>query len=430
MARIEFIGEGLQTTQLAPPVDPYLNVDAGTMSPFEHGEVFVLDDGGEADLDLGNYERFMDITLSRDNNLTTGKIYQAVIERERRGDYLGKTVQVVPHITDAIQDWIEMVAKRPVDGKSGVPHVCVIELGGTVGDIESAPFVEALRQFFIRVGDANICNVHVSLVPVIGAVGEQKTKPTQHSVQVLRSLGISPTLIACRSAEPLEEGVRQKLALFCNVPPSNVLSLHDVSNIWRVPLLMQEQVVHELLCKRLGLTEFGKLDLSAWKTNLADRWDSLVEPVKITLIGKYTNLSDAYLSVLKSLQHACMEARVKLVLSWVEAASLEPEAKEKTPELYESSWQKLREADGILVPGGFGSRGVEGKILAANYARVNKKPYLGICLGMQIAVIEFARNVLGLKESNSTEFDPATPHPAVVFMPEISTSHKGGDHCG
>ncbi|KAG2488432.1 hypothetical protein HYH03_012939 [Edaphochlamys debaryana] len=396
------------------------------MSPFEHGEVFVLDDGGEADLDLGNYERFMDVTLGKDNNITTGKIYQTVIERERRGDYLGKTVQVVPHITDAIQDWIQRVAARPVDGKEGVPHVCVIELGGTVGDIESAPFVEALRQFCIRVGDANICNVHVSLVPVIGVVGEQKTKPTQHSVQVLRSLGIVPTLIACRSSIPLEESVRSKLALFCNVPEGNVLSLHDVSNIWRVPLLMQEQNVHKMLCAKLGLADADKLDLGDWKLNIADRWDSLVEPVKITLIGKYTNLSDAYLSVIKSLQHACMAARVKLQLEWVEAASLEPEGKAADPALYEASWRKVADADGILVPGGFGHRGVEGKILAANYARVNKKPYLGICLGMQIAVIEFARNVLGLKDANSTEFVPATPHPAVVFMPEISTTHKGG----
>ncbi|GIL87264.1 hypothetical protein Vretimale_1778 [Volvox reticuliferus] len=407
-------------------IDPYLNVDAGTMSPFEHGEVFVLDDGGEADLDLGNYERFLDITLTRDSNITTGKIYQAVIERERRGDYLGKTVQVVPHITDAIQDWIQRVAAQPVDGKAGVPHVCVIELGGTVGDIESAPFVEALRQFCIRVGDNNICNVHVSLVPVIGVVGEQKTKPTQHSVQVLRSLGITPTLLACRSSYPLEDSVRSKLALFCNVATANVLSLHDVSNIWRVPLLMQEQGAHHILCAKLGLTEADKLDLSSWKVNLADRWDSLIDPVKITLIGKYTNLSDAYLSVIKSLQHACMEARVKLELEWVEAASLESESKESDPALYDASWRKLAEADGILVPGGFGSRGVEGKILAANYARINKKPYLGICLGMQIAVIEYVRNVLGLTEANSTEFAPATPHPAVVFMPEISTTHKGG----
>lgn len=417
-------GCGYRVTSIK--IDPYLNVDAGTMSPFEHGEVFVLDDGGEADLDLGNYERFMDITLTRDNNITTGKIYQAVIERERRGDYLGKTVQVVPHITDAIQDWIQRVAARPVDGQDGVPHVCVIELGGTVGDIESAPFVEALRQFVIRVGESNIFQIHVSLVPIIGVVGEQKTKPTQHSVQVLRSLGLNPHLIACRCSIPLEESVRSKLALFCNVPDSNILSLHDVSNIWRVPLLMAEQNVHHIICSKLGLSGADSLDLSAWRLNIADRWDSLTDPVKIALIGKYTNLSDAYLSVIKSLQHACMEARVKLQLEWVEAANLEPETKESDPALHESSWKKLYDADGILVPGGFGGRGVEGKILAANYARTNKKPYLGICLGMQIAVIEFARNVLGLKDANSTEFAPGTQHPAVVFMPEISTTHKGG----
>lgn len=407
-------------------IDPYLNMDAGTMSPFEHGEVFVLDDGGEADLDLGNYERFLDVTLTKDNNLTTGKVYQHVIERERRGDYLGKTVQVVPHITDAIQDWIQKVAHTPVDGKPGPPDVCVIELGGTVGDIESMPFVEALRQFQFRVGPTNMCSVHVSLVPVIGVVGEQKTKPTQHSVQVLRSLGLIPNLLACRCQEPLEQGVREKLALFCHVPAEAVLTMHDVSNIWRIPLVMEEQGAHHMICKQLCLPNSDKLDLSAWKLNIADRWDSLVDPVKITLIGKYTGLSDAYLSVIKSLQHACMETRFKLQLEWVEASNLEEGVKTSDPEAYEQAWAKLKGADGVLVPGGFGNRGVEGKILAANYARTHKVPYLGICLGMQTAVIEFARNVLGLKEANSTEFAPATSQPAVVFMPEVSTTHMGG----
>lgn len=407
-------------------IDPYLNMDAGTMSPFEHGEVFVLDDGGEADLDLGNYERFMDITLQKDNNLTTGKIYQAVIDRERRGDYLGKTVQVVPHITDAIQDWIQRVAHVPVDGKDGVPDVCVIELGGTVGDIESMPFVEALRQFQFRVGTNNMCVVHVSLVPVIGVVGEQKTKPTQHSVQVLRSLGLSPNILACRCEQPLEESVREKLAQFCHVPKEHVLTMHDVSNIWRVPLIMESQSAHAVICQKLGLPNADNLDLTIWRTTLAERWDSLTEPVRIVLIGKYTGLSDAYLSVIKSLQHACMEARCKLDLQWVEASTLEEEAKEKTPQEHEASWKKLRSAHGILVPGGFGNRGIEGKILAANYARTSKVPYFGICLGMQIAVIEFARNVLHMSEANSTEFVPATPQPAVVFMPEGSTTHKGG----
>lgn len=416
---------GLRVTSIK--IDPYLNTDAGTMSPFEHGEVFVLDDGGEVDLDLGNYERFLDITLTRDNNITTGKIYQSVLDRERRGDYLGKTVQVVPHITDAIQDWIQRVAHVPVDGRDGLPDVCVIELGGTVGDIESMPFVEALRQFHFKVGEGNMCIVHVSLVPIIGVVGEQKTKPTQHSVAVLRSLGLHPNLLACRCSEPLDDGVRQKLALFCQVPAESVLTMHDVSNIWRVPLLMQSQGAHLTICKQLGLpAAAAKLDMHGWKTGVADRWDSLSSVVHIVLIGKYTVLSDAYLSVIKALQHACMAAGLKLKLEWVEAQYLEEESKVEAADKYEESWKQVRAADGILVPGGFGGRGVEGKIAAAHYARTNKVPYLGICLGMQVAVIEFARNVLGLADANSTEFNAATPHPAVVFMPEISTKHMGG----
>ncbi|KAI3426099.1 hypothetical protein D9Q98_008067 [Chlorella vulgaris] len=407
-------------------IDPYLNVDAGTMSPFEHGEVFVLDDGGEADLDLGNYERFLDISLSRDNNLTTGKVYQAVIERERRGDYLGKTVQVVPHITDAIQDWIERVAHLPVDGRDGVPDVCVIELGGTVGDIESMPFIEALRQFQFRVGADHFCCVHVSLVPVIGVVGEQKTKPTQHSVATLRSLGLNPQLLACRSSEPLQDSVREKLASFCHVPSSQVLTMHDVSNIWRVPLMMQAQGAHDTICRLLGLGGAAAIDTSQWKQKIADKWDSLKAGVCIAMVGKYTDLSDAYLSVTKALQHACMAANRKLKLEWVEASNLEETTRGDDAAAYEDAWAKLRGADGILVPGGFGGRGVEGKILAANFARTHDKPYLGICLGMQIAVIEFARNVLGMEDANSTEWDQATGHPVVVFMPEGSTTHFGG----
>ncbi|GAB4823125.1 hypothetical protein N2152v2_010171 [Parachlorella kessleri] len=393
------------------------------MSPFEHGEVFVLDDGGEADLDLGNYERFLDISLSKDNNLTTGK---SVIARERRGDYLGKTVQVVPHITDAIQDWIQRVAHIPVDGRDGVPDVCVIELGGTVGDIESMPFIEALRQFQWRVGPGNFCVVHVSLVPVIGVVGEQKTKPTQQSVATLRSLGLNPTLLACRSSEPLGESVKEKLAMFCHVPVNQVLTMHDVSNIWRVPLMMQAQGAHLTISNILGLKGAEKINLSHWKAGLADKWDNLRQLVKIAMVGKYTDLSDAYLSVIKALQHACLAANRKLQIDWVEASHLEPQTKAEDSAAYDAAWEKLHNADGILVPGGFGNRGVEGKILAANYARVNDRPYLGICLGMQIAVIEFARNVLGWAEANSTEFDAATPNPTVVFMPEGSTTHKGG----
>ncbi len=396
------------------------------MSPFEHGEVFVLDDGGEADLDLGNYERFLDLTLTRDNNLTTGKVYAAVIERERRGDYLGKTVQVVPHVTDAIQEWIERVAAVPVDGRPGAPDVCVIELGGTVGDIESMPFIEALRQFQFRVGPGNLCVVHVSLVPVIGAVGEQKTKPTQQSVQTLRSLGLNPHLLACRSSEPLEPAVREKLAAFCHVEAGRVLGMHDVSNIWRVPLIMQAQGAHATICSVLGLAGAEKILMREWRVGLADKWDSLTQEVSIAMVGKYTDLSDAYLSVVKALQHACVAASRRLKLEWVEAGSLEPAAQEEDASGYEAAWAKLRGADGVLVPGGFGARGVEGKVLAAQFARESKRPYLGICLGMQTAVVEFARNVLGWPEANSVEFAPATPHPVVVFMPEGSTSHKGG----
>jgi CTP synthase len=398
------------------------------MSPFEHGEVFVLDDGGEADLDLGNYERFLDLSLSRDNNLTTGKVYQSVIERERRGDYLGKTVQVVPHVTDAIQDWIQRVAHVPVDGRDGCPDVCVIELGGTVGDIESMPFIEALRQFQFRVGVGNMCVVHVSLVPVIGAVGEQKTKPTQHSVSTLRSLGLNPHLLACRSSEPLGDSVRDKLAQFCHVPAHQVLTMHDVSNIWRVPLMLQSQGAHDTICRILGLGGAATINTRQWRVDLADKWDALAstKEVRIAMVGKYTELSDAYLSVTKALQHACLAASRRLRVDWVDAGCLEEAAAEEDADGHERAWERLRGADGVLVPGGFGSRGVEGKVAAARYARESNKPYLGICLGMQTAVVEFARNVLGWPGANSAEFDPATPHPVVVFMPEGSTTHKGG----
>ena len=407
-------------------IDPYLNSDAGTMSPFEHGEVFVLDDGGEVDLDLGNYERFLDITLTRDNNLTTGKVYSKVIEAERRGDYLGKTVQVVPHITDEIQDWIERVASIPVDGNGDQPDVCVIELGGTVGDIESAPFIEALRQFQFRVGKENFVLVHVSLVPVVGVVGEQKTKPTQHTVKELRAAGLSPDFLVCRSEKPLQSATKEKLALFCHVHESHVLSAHDVSNIYRVPILLEEQNTTQMIVDKLQLTMSNDRPLfDAWK-EMADHVDSLEDEITIAMVGKYTGLSDSYLSVIKALQHSAFKVGAKMNICWVEAALLEPESKESEPERYSQSWEDLRAADGILVPGGFGNRGIEGKILAANHARMNNIPYLGICLGLQVAVIEFARNVLGLKGANSTEFDEDTPHPTVIFMPEGSRTHMGG----
>jgi len=402
---------GLRVT--AVKIDPYLNSDAGTMSPFEHGEVFVLDDGGEADLDLGNYERFCDLNLFKNNNITTGKIYSKVIEAERRGDYLGKTVQVIPHITDAVQDWIEDVASTPSDGSDLPPEACVIELGGTVGDIESSPFIEALRQFQFRVGRENIFFVHVSLVPVMGPVGEQKTKPTQHTVKELRGLGISPDVLVCRASAPLEDETRNKLAEFCHVSPNAVISAHDVSNIYRVPLMLEKQG----MCEALKI-DCSKTDvLEKWE-EMADRVDNLGDDVHISIVGKYTGLTDSYLSVIKGLQHASYAVNRTLVIDWIEASNLEDESHD--------DWSTLKAADGILVPGGFGDRGTEGKILAANYARTNNVPYLGICLGLQIATIEFCRNVLGMEGANSTEFDENTPHPAVVFMPEISKTHLGG----
>ena len=368
---------GLKITSVK--IDPYLNSDAGTMSPFEHGEVFVLDDGGEVDLDLGNYERFLDINLAKNNNLTTGKIYSKVIEAERKGDYLGKTVQVIPHITDAIQDWIEEVAHVSADGSDGPPDACIIDVGGTVGDIESAPYVEALRQFQFRVGRENISFVHVSLVPVMGPVGEQKTKPTQHSVKELRGLGITPDILVCRSTSPMTDETKEKLAAFCHVSPDAVMSTHDVPNIYHVPLMLESQ----------GLCNILNVDCNA--TNLLSEWrkmalnlDTLTEEVSIAMVGKYTELSDAYLSVIKSLQHAAMEVNRKLTINWIEASHLEDSWKNKNNEEFQNSWNMLKSSDGILVPGGFGDRGIEGKILAAQYARTSKVPFLGICLGLQL----------------------------------------------
>jgi len=415
---------GLSVTSVK--IDPYLNCDAGTMSPFEHGEVYVLDDGGEVDLDLGNYERFLDISLTKDNNITTGKVYQAVIERERRGDYLGKTVQVIPHITNEIQEWIERVANTSSDGSGKTPDACVIELGGTVGDIESAPFVEALRQFQFRVGENNICFVHVSLVPVMGPVGEQKTKPTQHTVKELRGLGIIPDILVCRSEHPLNTETREKLAAFCHVSPEAVVSAHDVSNIYRIPILLEEQGVSKVLAKEIGFELPDSRPLLEDWIQMADTVDNLDEIIKIAMVGKYTGLSDSYLSVIKALQHSSYEVNRKLEINWIESESLDDKKMDEDPEKYSEAWNVLKNADGILVPGGFGIRGIEGKIKAAEYARINKIPYLGVCLGLQIATIEFCRNVLGMENANSTEFDENTPQPAVLFMPEISKTHMGG----
>ncbi|VAH23588.1 unnamed protein product [Triticum turgidum subsp. durum] len=443
---------GLRITSIK--IDPYLNTDAGTMSPFEHGEVFVLDDGGEVDLDLGNYERFLDIKLTRDNNITTGKIYQSVINKEREGEYLGKTVQVVPHITNAIQDWIERVAMVPVDGQEGPADVCVIELGGTIGDIESMPFIEALGQFSYRVGAGNFCLVHVSLVPVLNVVGEQKTKPTQHSVRGLRGLGLTPNMLACRSTKELEENVKEKLSQFCHVPvlklsfsttdnmyvqlitlvdngffwlqAANIFTLYDVSNIWHIPLLLRDQKAHNAILKVLNLESVAQEPkLEEWVAR-ATLYDTLQDEVRIAMVGKYTGLSDSYLSVLKALLHASVSCRKKLVVDWVASTDLEDSTASEAPDAYNAAWSLLKGADGILVPGGFGDRGVKGKMMAAKYARENNVPYLGICLGMQLAVVEFARHVMKFPDADSTEFNPNTKTPCVIFMPEGSKTHMGG----
>uniref|UniRef100_A0A671S5N8 CTP synthase n=1 Tax=Sinocyclocheilus anshuiensis TaxID=1608454 RepID=A0A671S5N8_9TELE len=411
---------GLHVTAIK--IDPYINIDAGTFSPYEHGEVFVLDDGGEVDLDLGNYERFLDIRLTRDNNLTTGKIYQSVINKERRGDYLGKTVQVVPHITDAIQEWVMRQAKVSVDDDGIEPEVCVIELGGTVGDIESMPFIEAFRQFQFKVKRENFCNIHVSLVPQPNSTGEQKTKPTQNSVRELRGLGLSPDLIVCRCSTPLDTAVKEKISMFCHVEPEQVICIHDVSSIYRVPLLLEDQGIVDYFCRRLDLPieMRPRKMLTKWK-EISDRFQT-----SIALVGKYTKLSDSYASVIKALEHSALAINYKLEVKYIDSADLEPAALQEEPVKYHEAWQKLCSADGVLVPGGFGVRGTEGKIQAINWARRQKKPFLGVCLGMQLAVCEFARNVLGWEDANSTEFDPETKHPVVIEMPEHNPGQMGG----
>eukprot|EP01083_Nonionella_stella_P303401 1050249_1 len=372
---------GLKVTSIK--IDPYLNIDAGTMSPYEHGEVYVLDDGGEVDLDLGNYERFMDVTLTRDHNITTGKVYESVIKREREGCYLGKTVQVVPHITDAIQDWISRVSIIPVDGSGQTPDVCIIELGGTVGDIESMVFLEALRQFEFRVGRDNFCHLHVSLIPVVGAVGEQKSKPAQHSVKELRAAGLLPQMIVCRSKEPITRSILEKISLFGMVPPNRVISVHDVQNIYQVPSMLLEQNLPALILSSLRLHKMVPAELPLWDSIACKSLKSL-PTVTIGIVGKYTGLADSYLSVTKALRSAAMHADRHCKLVWVEATRLEREHKRSDPDQYTEAWKLLSEVDGILCPGGFGDRGTEGKILAAQFARENNVPYLGICLGMQV----------------------------------------------
>ncbi|KAG8816335.1 CTP synthase ura7 [Serendipita sp. 400] len=425
---------GLKVTSIK--IDPYMNIDAGTMRPQEHGEVYVLNDGGEVDLDLGNYERYLDVTLSRDHNITTGKIYKEVIEKERRGDYLGKTVQIVPHVTTGIQDWIERVAKLPVDDTNEEPDICIIELGGTVGDIESAPFVEAMRQFQFRVGHGNFALIHVSLVPDMH--GEQKTKPTQATVRDLRGLGLMPDLVTCRVLvrKPLSIETKRKISMFCHVAEEQVIGIHDVSSVYHVPLLLQEQGIISFLQRKLELKSiYLSKELMDRGSRLMARWKEMtdvigknhyLDVVSIVLVGKYTDMPDSYMSVVKALEHSAARCQRKLNLQWVAAEHLEPTHKIENPVQYYDGWKNVVAAQGILIPGGFGQRGTEGMLLAIKRAREYKVPFLGICLGFQMAVIEWARNVSELDGATSTEFNAETPHPVIIYMPEVSKTHMGG----
>ena len=380
-------------------LDPYINVDPGTMNPFEHGEVFVLDDGAETDLDLGHYERFIDIDLHRGANHTTGAIYSAVIAKERRGDYLGKTVQVIPHITDEIKERIRALAETEA------ADLVLVEIGGTVGDIESLPFLEAIRQLRNEIGRDRCAFVHVSLMPFIGPSGELKTKPTQHSVKELRSLGIQPDAIVCRSDRPIGRNLKEKISLLCDVPISGVVSAPDASSIYEVPLVLHREGLDAELADHLRIE--GEPDLSEWE-NLVERIHAATEPVTIAVVGKYVTLRDAYLSVMESLYHGGFHHGSDVQIRWVASDDLGGQATEEA----------LRDVHGVLVPGGFGIRGVEGKIAAVRYAREREVPFLGICLGLQCAVVEFARNVIGLDGANSSEFDPATSHAVIDLLPE------------
>ncbi len=391
---------GLKVTLIK--LDPYINVDPGTMSPFQHGEVFVTDDGAETDLDLGHYERFITTRMKKSNNFTTGQIYQSVLEKERRGDYLGKTVQVIPHVTNEIQEFVRRGAGMDT------PHavdVAIVEIGGTVGDIESLPFLEAARQMNLQLGPNNTAFVHLSYVPWIAAAGELKTKPTQHTAQKLREIGIQADALLCRADRPIPEDERAKISLFSNVPEWGVISMWDVDTIYKVPRMLHEQGLDGLIC--------DKLRLNTPPANLA-RWDALVHEVEhpqgevnIAMVGKYVDLSDSYKSLNEALRHAGMQNHARVKIEYIDSETLEP-----------GNVAQLSRFDGILVPGGFGKRGIEGKICAARYAREHKIPYLGICLGMQVATIEYARHVAGLKDANSTEFEPEGPNPVIALITE------------
>jgi len=382
-------------------LDPYINVDPGTMSPYQHGEVFVLDDGAETDLDLGHYERFIDIRLNRVCNITTGQVYAEVISKERRGDYLGGTIQVIPHITNEIKRRISMVART-----TGA-EIVLVEVGGTVGDIESLPFLEAIRQLRSDLGRENTFYVHVTWLPYIGATDELKTKPTQHSVRELRSIGISPDMIVARSDHPVEPGLVEEIALFCDVEKKAVIPMVTAPILYEIPLLLEQARAGDFILQRLGLEARQKPELSQWQ-RLIEEVRRPKPTVKVALVGKYVELHDAYISVREALKHAALHVGVEVDISWVHSVDLEKGRGEDV----------LKEVDGIIVPGGFGSRGIEGKIRAAQCARTHKQPYLGLCLGMQLMVIEFARDVLGTDKVNSTEFDQSTPHPVIDLMPD------------
>jgi CTP synthase len=386
---------GIRVTNIK--LDPYINVDPGTMSPFQHGEVFVTEDGAEADLDLGHYERFQSSKMHRSNNFTTGQIYESVIKKERRGDYLGGTVQVIPHITDEIKAFIKKGA--------GDADVAIVEIGGTVGDIESLPFLEAIRQMGLELGRSNVCYIHLTLVPYIASAGEIKTKPTQHSVKELREIGIQADVVLCRTDRPLPEEEKRKIALFCNVQKEAVISAWDVDSIYKIPMMLHEQMLDEIVCHKLGILARAA-DLSVW-TKLVDALQHPESEVDIAFVGKYVDLQDSYKSLNEALVHAGIHTRSRVRIHYVDSEEIE-----------KSGVAALEKVDAVLVPGGFGKRGTEGKIRAIRYARENGVPYLGICLGMQLATIEFARHVCGLEGANSTEFDPDTPHPVVALITE------------
>jgi len=391
---------GVRVTNLK--LDPYINVDPGTMSPFQHGEVFVTEDGAETDLDLGHYERFISARMRKVNNFTTGQIYESVIKKERRGEYLGKTVQVIPHITNEIQDFIERGAAAAWDGKT---DVAIVEIGGTVGDIESLPFIEAARQMSLRLGRNGACFVHLTLVPFIPSAGELKTKPTQHSVQKLREIGISPDVLLCRADRPIPDDERAKISLFTNVMLDAVISAWDRDSIYKIPSMLHKQGLDEIVCFKLGIVA-KPADLGPWD-RLIDALEHPLHEVRIGMVGKYVDLSDSYKSLNEALMHAGIHTRTRVKIEHLDSEQIERDGA-----------AVLEGLDAILVPGGFGKRGTEGKITAIRFARENRLPYLGICLGMQLATIEFARNVCGLEGANSTEFNPDTPHPVVALITE------------